>query len=199
MIRSAAGQNRDFDGADSLGHRIVALSANAESAVPTPDFAATGLWRWCRMDEATATFMYKTVSRAERAALSGGRVSAASLAARESPPFNALEQRVKHPLLLCVALLVAAGCDSPPAEQLLPTVDGDGKLTIPAGHTPGPKTDLSRVDCPQYLAMTPVEMRNEMKALCSQSTTPEERAQNPLCEAQRITDHCERNEKAARS
>lgn len=106
---------------------------------------------------------------------------------------------MRHPLLLCLVFFLAAGCDSPPAEQPLPTVDADGTLTVPAGYTPGPKIDLSRVDCPQYLAMTPVEMRNEMKALCAQSTTPEERARNPLCEAQRITEHCERSETAARS
>ena len=29
--------------------------------------------------------------------------------------------------------------------------------------------------------------------------TPEARARNPMCEAQRITDHCERSERAARS
>lgn len=106
---------------------------------------------------------------------------------------------MRHPLSLCLVVLLAAGCDSPSAQRPLPTVDREGTPTVPAGYAPGPKTDLSRVDCPQYLAMTPVELRDEMKALCAQSTTPEARARNPMCEAQRITDHCERIEKAARS
>lgn len=106
---------------------------------------------------------------------------------------------MRHPVPLYLAVLLAAGCDRAPADQPLPTVDGDGKLTVPAGYTPGPKTDLSRVDCPQYLAMTPLDMRREIEALCAQSTTEAERATNPLCEAQRITDHCKRIEQAGRS
>lgn len=106
---------------------------------------------------------------------------------------------MRHPFVLCLGVLLAAGCDSRTAEQPQPTVDRDGTLTVPAGYVPGRKIDLSSVDCPQYLAMTPVEMRNGMKALCAQSTTPEARARNPMCEAQRITDHCERSGKAARS
>jgi|SRR5690606_26121271 hypothetical protein len=141
--------------------------------------------------------MYKADSRG----VGGIRPAAAAQSPRSqcASLFHAQEQNVRHLLPLCFVVLLATGCDSPSAEQPLPTVDREGTLTVPADYAPGPKTDLSRVDCPQYLAMTPVEMRNEMKALCAQSTTPEARARNPMCEAQRITDHCERSEKAARS
>ena len=70
---------------------------------------------------------------------------------------------------------------------------------MPVGDAAGPQTDLSRVDCLQYLKMTPVELRSEINTLCAQSTTPEARARNPMCEAQRVTDHCERGGKASRS
>ena len=141
--------------------------------------------------------MYKADSRG----VGGIRPAAAAQSPRSqcASLFHAQEQNVRHLLPLCFVVLLATGCDSPSAEQPLPTVDREGTLTVPADYAPGPKTDLSRVDCPQYLAMTPVEMRTDMKALCAQSTTPEARARNPMCEAQRITDHCERSEKAARS
>lgn len=104
-----------------------------------------------------------------------------------------------HHVLPVLLVLSAAGCGNGSADRPLSTVDSDGTLTIPAGYQPAPATDLSRVDCAQYLVMTPAEMRSEIRTLCAASTTPEEQAKNPFCEAQRITEHCERSESAKRS
>lgn len=111
-----------------------------------------------------------------------------------SLPYCHIGTLVKKPAPLLMLLLLASGCEGAATDQPLPTVDSSGKLNIPAGYKPGPQTDLSRVDCPQYLAMTPVEIRSEIRSLCASSTTPEERARNPYCETQRVTEYCERSQ-----
>lgn len=98
--------------------------------------------------------------------------------------------------LLGFFVLAGSACERSSSDQPLPTVDAEGTLTIPEGYRPGRETDLSRVDCPQFLAMTPKEMRTEMRKLCESSTTAEERGKNPMCEGHRITEHCERAQEA---
>lgn len=95
---------------------------------------------------------------------------------------------------LLTLLLLVSGCEGAATDQPLPTVDSSGKLDIPPGYKPGPQTDLSRVDCAQYLAMTSVEIRSEIRSLCASSTTPEERARNPYCETEKVTEYCERSQ-----
>jgi hypothetical protein len=99
---------------------------------------------------------------------------------------------------LALAAALLTGCDAldpndaanatPP--QPLPTVDAEGALSIPAGYQPGPKIDTTRVDCGQYLAMTPVDIREEARRLCTSSTTPAERERNPYCGIDAVTTAC---------
>lgn len=100
---------------------------------------------------------------------------------------------------LALSAVLLAGCTAPdvasplaqePAPQPLPTVDAEGTLSIPPGHEPGPKIDTARVDCEQYLAMTPVDIREEARRLCTSSATPAERERNPYCEIDAVTTAC---------
>lgn len=102
----------------------------------------------------------------------------------------------KYLSLLFLGIILSSGCEKSTREQPLPTVDAEGKLTIPDGYTPEPRVDLSRVDCQQYLAMNSEQLRNEIKSLCLSSKTAEERERNPYCQTHEITDHCTRNGKS---
>ncbi|MFC0679606.1 hypothetical protein ACFFGH_17350 [Lysobacter korlensis] len=93
-------------------------------------------------------------------------------------------------VLIALALGASSGCGDGSDNQPLPTVDSEGRLTIPAGYKPGPDIELSRVDCEGYLAMTPIDIREEARRMCLQSTTDTERAANPYCKAHRVTEYC---------
>ena len=93
------------------------------------------------------------------------------------------------PALLFAATLLA-GCDATDATQPLPTVESDGSLSIPAGYRPDPEIDTSRVDCEQYFALNPAEVRDEAGRLCATSSDPAERERNPYCQIEAITAAC---------